>query len=159
MIVYHEDFQKASISNFSSVVDKTWTQLSGSSVWLEQYGVFLTVSRVMFHNDKSLFHPIISFIRAQIYDTEWNHLDQHTITWKDKIIMFPLVYDVGLDDFEKGGKFYGPEDPRVIIEEGVIDAEPVIVFNMIGAKSDWKRAMWIFRPFSGHTAILSIRGQ
>lgn len=158
MVVYREDLEAIKKTNLSKAVEKSWTRLSGSSVWLQEYGIFLTVTRVIFYNGGSRFAPPISFLRSQVYDAEWNHLDKHTIKWQGNEITFPMVHEVGAD-YEKGGCFYGPEDPRIIIEEGVKGAEPVIVFNMVTKKSDWRRAMWIFRPFSRHAQMLTIRGQ
>jgi beta-1,2-mannosyltransferase len=43
------------------------------------------------------------------------------------------------------------------VEDGVKDAEPVVVFNTISSRSDWSRAMWILRPFSGFSTILTVR--
>jgi 2'-5' RNA ligase len=82
--------------------------------------------------------------------------DNHTITWKNEIFTFALIFDIPAE-FEAGGSFSGPEDPRIIIE-GVQDAEPVIIFDMISGISDRLRTMWIFRPFSSHSTVLTIRG-
>jgi len=85
-------------------------------------------------------------------------MDNYILNWKGQDITFPRIFDTATD-FVEGGEVYGPEDPRIIIEEGVEDAEPVIIFNMISEKATWKRAMWIFRPFSGQSSILTIRGE
>jgi hypothetical protein len=55
-----------------------------------------------------------------------------------------------------GGGFFGSEGPRVIIEEGVEDAEPVIIFNMVNDLDKKTRAMHIYRPFTGASTILTI---
>lgn len=58
-----------------------------------------------------------------------------------------------------GGAWFGPKDPRIILEEGVNGAEPVIVFNMVLDPPDWFRAIWIHRPFSNFTTVLTIRNE
>jgi hypothetical protein len=72
-------------------------------------------------------------------------------------LTFPLVFDIPTKYEGGDGEFYGPEDPRIILEDNVQGAEPVIIFNMAHERSDWKRAMYAFRPFSGHLTILTIR--
>lgn len=42
-------------------------------------------------------------------------LDHHTITLKNEIFTFALIFDIPAE-FEVGGGFSGPEDPRIIIE-------------------------------------------
>jgi beta-1,2-mannosyltransferase len=162
LVVYPYEVEPTS-ANFSKVVTSTWARLSGSSVWLEEYQVYLSITRFMFSKYGIVESgPDISFLKGQIYDRDWNHQEGYNIIWKSKIITFPTVFDVGADwDEEKEGEkiWYGPEDPRILIEEGVEGAEPVIVFNMKSKIIKWKRGMWIFRPFSGYVTPLTIRGQ
>ena len=156
MVVYPEDRTPHSL-NFTETVSRCWARVSGSSVFLEEDGVYLTVTRVYFY--KTFFNtPVISFLRGQVFDRSWNHLKNHSLTRQNRTIQFPTIFDVPIE-YEEGGDLYGAEDPRIIIESGVPDADPVIVFNMKTSKSDWTRAMWIFRPFSGHAALLTIRGE
>ncbi|EXJ87576.1 hypothetical protein A1O3_04536 [Capronia epimyces CBS 606.96] len=143
---------------FEEKVAHTWARLAGSSVWLEKYQVFLSITRVIFY-DKGVKHwPAISFLRGQLYDEEWNELKNYTISWRGADIVFPTVFNVPAP-YEVGGGFYGPEDPRIIIEQGVEDAEPIVVFNMLSDLKTMIRAMYIFQPFSNVTTILSITGQ
>ncbi|EHY56961.1 Beta-mannosyltransferase 1 [Exophiala dermatitidis] len=143
---------------FEDAVAKTWARLSGSSVWLEDYKVFLSVTRVIFYNKGVKHWPAISFLRGQLYDEEWNELKNYTISWRGTDMTFPLTFNIPAP-YEEGGGFYGPEDPRIIIEDGVDDAEPIVVFNMFSDLKTAIRAMYIFRPFSNVTTILSINGQ
>jgi len=141
--------------SFRSMVSKTWGRMAGSSVWLEKYGVYLTVSRVYFY-DKGVRHwPVISFIRAQIHDASWNHLKGYKLEWQGETITFPRALDIPIP-YDNGGAFYGPEDPRIAIEEGVPDAEPVVIFNMIEDPKTKIRSMHTFRPFSNYTTKLYI---
>ncbi|KAJ9620370.1 Beta-mannosyltransferase 1 [Knufia peltigerae] len=143
---------------FEETVSKCWARLAGSSVWLEKYQVFLAVTRVIFFDKGNRAWPIISFLRGQLYDESWNELKNHTIQWHGDEIVFPTVFTIPAP-YNVGGGFYGPEDPRIIIEQDVEDAEPVVVFNMIHDLRTVARAMHIFRPFSNVTTILTITGE
>lgn len=155
MVDYPDDIINNPDLNVSEIVNRTWTHMSGSSVWLPEHNVFLLVTRVLFYTNGCRANPVISFLRGQLYSPEWEHLENYTLRWKGEDFMFPTIFSVA-SDYETGGGFYGPEDPRVVLEEGKEGAEPVIVFNMIGQASDWRRAMYIYRPFSKHTKILTI---
>ena len=144
--------------HLKTVVDQSWDRLAGSCVLLKDRDVFLCITRIIFHDDARKDHCQISFLRGQIFDRSWVHMDNYVLNWKGQDITFPRIFDTATD-FVEGGEVYGPEDPRIIVEEGVEDAEPVIIFNMISEKATWKRAMWVFRPFSGHSSILTIRGE
>jgi beta-1,2-mannosyltransferase len=99
----------------------------------------------------------MSFLRGQIFDQNWKHMDNYTISWAGREISFPTFFQIPAVWWE-GGSYFGPEDPRVILEN-VEDAEPVIVFNMILNAPRNPRAMWLYRPFSNTTAVLTIRGE
>jgi len=141
---------------FELWVEKTWARLSGSSVWLPKYRVFLTVTRVIYYDKGKKDWPVISFMTGQIHDRDWTHLPGYTIELESNNMTFPYLFDAPTD-YTVGGAFYGPEDPRIILEEGVEDAEPVIIFNMISEESDYLRRMWIYRPFTNHSTMLTIR--
>ncbi|KAJ9493886.1 Beta-mannosyltransferase 1 [Exophiala xenobiotica] len=143
---------------YEEMVAKRWARLAGSSVWMEKYQVYLAVTRVIFFDKENRAWPIMSFLRGQLYDEDWNELKNHTIHWHGDEITFPTVFTIPAP-YIAGGGFYGPEDPRIIIEEDVEDAEPVVVFNMVYELKDVTRAMHIFRPFSNVTTILSITGE
>lgn len=156
IVDYPDDMMNDPNLKVTDIVDKTWARLSGSSVWLPDQGVYLSVTRVIFCPTRVRSVPKMSFLRGQLLNQDWEQLDNYNITWGDKTFNFPLVFDVPAQ-WEQDGSLYGPEDPRIILEDGVEGAEPVIIFNMIGKRSDWKRAMYIFRPFSNYSTILTIR--
>ncbi|EXJ95561.1 hypothetical protein A1O1_00683 [Capronia coronata CBS 617.96] len=139
------------------MLDSSWDRLATACIWMPDHNVHLCVSRIIFHPGGRKDRCRISFLRGQIYSESWIHLDRYKLKWKDQEITFPKVFDTDTE-FKLGGALYGPEDARIIIEEGVDDAEPVVVFNMITSHSDWKRAMWVFRPFSEQSRILTVRG-
>lgn len=105
--------------------------------------------------------PTISFLRGRVFDRHWKHLPNHTIEWNGERVTFPRFFDVPVD-WKEDEIFLGPEDPRVILQEDMPGAEPVIVFNMATKQqpdADWRRAMWIHRPFSNFTTALTIRNE
>ncbi|GIZ49349.1 hypothetical protein CKM354_001237900 [Cercospora kikuchii] len=140
------------------LVAKTWLRMAQSSVWLEKYQVYLTVTRVLFYNKGVRHWPVISFIRGQIHDRHWKELKGYVLRWEDERIVFPRIFDIPTP-YHFGGIFYGPEDPRIIIEEHP-DAEPVIIFNMMNDLDNSKRrSMYVYRPFSNKATILAPRGR
>ena len=156
IVVYPQELLEQGLL-FSEVVEATWSRMSGSSIWLPDQKIFLSVTRVIFYTTGRLDMPKMSFLRGQVYDQDWNHLENHVISWNGQTLTFPLVFNEVHTEYEKGGIWYGTEDPRIVIEEGVEHAEPVVVFNMISKRSEWSRAMWIFRPFSGFSTVLTIQ--
>lgn len=76
--------------------------------------------------------------------------------WQGETIRFPRVLDIPAPDVIREA-FFGPEDPRVIIED-YPDAEPVIIFNMLYDTKNLYRAMFIMQPFSNDTTMLRIAG-
>ncbi|KEF63134.1 uncharacterized protein A1O9_01110 [Exophiala aquamarina CBS 119918] len=142
---------------FEEVVSQTWTRFCGSSVWLQKHQVFLTVTRVIFYTEDRKQWPIVSFLRGQVYDRNWNELRDHTLRWQGRNIVFPILFPISFPYLE-GHRFFGPEDPRVLIDEGIEDPEPLIVFNMIYKTDPWTRGMHVFRPFTNISTVLTING-
>ena len=139
------------------IVEKTWARRSGSSVWLPEQQVYLAVTRVVFSPSRTRSKAKMSFLRGQLFNEDWEHLENHTISWSGNYFTFPTVFNIpGLGEEDEN---YGPEDPRVVLENSVEGAEPVIIFNMVGLKSDWRRAMYLFLPFSGQSTILTIKDE
>jgi hypothetical protein len=159
MLDGHEkvDYADHEISNPDFTVDqlmeKYWRVMSGSSVWMPDHGVYLMVTRVAFGPDWWL--PDISFLRGQIYSEAWEALDGYELQWNNKTITFPHIFDIPIPT-HANSKAMGTEDPRVILEDNVPNAEPVIIFNMLAPMTDWKRAMWLYRPFTGHLTVMTI---
>ena len=135
------------------MIDKMWHHMSGSSVWLPDLGIFLLVTRITFGENP--MSPTISFLRGRIYDEDWEELHDYKLHWGTKTYTFPLVFDVDIP-YTIDGIWFGTEDPRIIMEEGVEGAEPVVIFNMVGPITEWKRAMYLYRPFSNVLTLLTI---
>ncbi|EXJ86729.1 hypothetical protein A1O3_03683 [Capronia epimyces CBS 606.96] len=156
IVDYPDDMMNDPTLKVSDIVERTWARLSGSSVWLPEHNVYLSVTRVIFCPSRTRSVPKMSFLRGQLFNADWEHLDNYNLTWGGKEFNFPLVFDIPVN-WDPDGSLYGPEDPRIILEDNVEGAEPVIIFNMIGKPSDWKRAMYIFRPFSNYSTLLTVR--
>jgi beta-1,2-mannosyltransferase len=152
-----EDYQHQDLP-FEDFVNTNWAELAGSGTWLPKYQVYLFVTRLIYYPSKNLEWPRISFLRGRLFDSKWNHLNGHAIPWDGEQITFPRVFDIpGI--WTEGDIFLGPEDPRVVLEEDVEDAEPVIVFNMLSDLRVKRRMMWIHRPFSKFSTPLAINGE
>lgn len=148
--------QKAKTSNLGDIINKSWNHLGSSCAYLKSHQKHLCVSRVIFRPARPKDRVIINFLRGRIFDQDWNHLHGYEIRWHGRSIVFPKIFDVGTP-FIPGKQTFGPEDPRIIVED-LPDAEPVIVFNMAIVADVWYRAMLMHRPFTNHTVVLSING-
>lgn len=155
MVKYHSE-QVEGRFDLRTLVKDSWARLATACVLLPKDDVYLCITRVVFHAEGSRDHGRASFIRGQVFNKHWIHLDNYQLRWRSQTITFPRIFNVPFD-FDREGLWYGPEDARIVIEHDVEDCEPVIVFNMIGSKSDWNRGMWILRPFSLHMVLLTIR--
>lgn len=144
--------------SFEEMVNRTWIKPSGSSVWLPKHNVFLAVTRVSFYTRGIPWWPVISFLRGQIYDEDWLEIKNYTINWQGTETTFPTIFEIPAP-YEQGGSFYGPEDPRIIIEEGIDDAEPVVIYNLLSDLKEKCRTMHVWLPFSKFSTMLSINGQ
>lgn len=152
-IEYKEDDLVNPEVSAQAMVDKMWHHMSGSSVWLPDFNVFILFTRIPF--GENIYWPTISFLRGRIFDEDWNQLDDYKLHWGNRTYTFPLVFDVDIPHTPDGSCF-GPEDPRVILEEGIEGAEPVVLFNMAGPVTEWKRSMYLYRPFSNVLTLLTI---
>ena len=144
--------------SFPEVVDRTWGSMAGSSVWLEEFRMYLSVTRVYFYNGGVRHYPRISFMYARLYDFQWIHQENFTIQWYGNTITFPCVLNIPAP-YKENMHFYGPEDPRILVEQGIAHAEPVVVFNMIVDVENKTRAMHIHKPFSNITTSLRIMNE
>ncbi|ABN64274.2 predicted protein, partial [Scheffersomyces stipitis CBS 6054] len=134
-----------------NVVEKYWYRLAGSSVWLEEYGVHFMISRVLYSPKGIRNQPTISLTYAQLYDKDWNEmvntrlvvpsnnmrkpdLEENIIPDppSKKVLDFPSFLPIPFwHDYDNTvGKYYGPEDPRIILVNNKLGyQEPLIVFN------------------------------
>lgn len=170
---YFEDHLREHISK--NEVNKFWFQLAGSSVWLEQYGVYLMIRRIIYSPLGTRNAPLISLSYAQLFNAQWEELhDTHLINPDDdqqtdiEALKFPRFLEIPFyHKYNKREKVnYGPEDPRITtIINSKGHHEPVIIFNALhqkepeeGQDSDKAvaggtpgkklyRSMWICYPF------------
>lgn len=119
-------------------VDNYWYRFAGTSVWLEEYGVHLMVSRVLYSVEGVRDRPILSLTYAQAFDSDWSEL-------KDVDLIIPETDDgstvkvsypgfVPIPTFHEISKdkvtYYGPEDPRILLRKNNKGhMEPVVIFN------------------------------
>lgn len=146
---------------------KNWYKKSGSSVWLPNEHAHLVSTTVMYA-PFDVFNPLVSFIRLQLFDSNWNEIKNRRIKYNDlsdkdihetlKIynktkkdidldpisIKFPAILnmDVPTKNIKRS---IGPENPRMIYKNGDIFSEPVIIFNMAVLSS--QRNMFAVFPF------------
>ncbi|EGV65856.1 hypothetical protein CANTEDRAFT_101950, partial [Yamadazyma tenuis ATCC 10573] len=131
-----------------NVIDHYWYRLAGSSVWLEQYQAHFMISRILYTPKGQRNQPSVSLTYGQLFDKNWKELvntkiivptnNLNTKPKKEsqdghyKIIKFPYFLPIPFwhdyDDTE--GKFYGPEDPRLMLVRNKAGYdEPLIIFN------------------------------
>lgn len=153
-----ERFLKSSpTTSLGDLIGQSWDELAVSCTFLPSHEVYLCVSRIIFHPGSALDKVRASFLRGRIFDESWTHQSGYILSWPGAHpITFPNIFDVGMK-WKPKGLAYGPEDPRIIVED-VPGAEPVIVFSMLGPTPEWKRAMFVFRPFTNVMTILTVRG-
>lgn len=130
------------------IINKHWYQFIGSTVWLQQYGAHLMISRIIYTEvDQGL--PIISLAYLQLFDRNWNELndveliipDYETTTtttttqskYKYKSIIYPYFAPIPIYHNVKQlntGKFFGVEDPRIMLITNEFGfEEPIIIYN------------------------------
>ncbi|GMF99034.1 hypothetical protein B5S30_g5339 [[Candida] boidinii] len=155
-----------------SKINDSWFTFAGSSIWLEDESCHLMVSRVIYapeYKDK----PIISFMRLQLFDSDWKEIKDKRIRYndltKDEIdavlrnynyndkdknkildpisLKFPTLLHVPFDSKVTNKRFLGPEDPRIILKDGEYSKEPVIIFNMRTTNNVDERGMHAIFPF------------
>lgn len=137
-----------------SVCHMHWFRLSGSSVFLKEYGYHLVISRLAYSPRSSRDNPQFSFSFAQLYTEDWKIandvslvvptndmsgpnffvVDGQTYTVRDypTIIPVPFFHDYG----DSKLKYLGPEDPRMILVKNKKGYdEPLIVYNKNHVKS------------------------
>lgn len=143
-----EPFWKNEIDNQikSETVDQHWYRLAGSSVWLEEYGVHFFISRIIYSPSGVRNAPTISLTYAQLFNDQWQELEDselivpsnnpdvgNQLVLNDQIftnMKFPGFLSVPSYHDPTRGKFYGPEDPRIILVRNPKGYdEPLIVFN------------------------------
>ncbi|CUM66351.1 uncharacterized protein PRCAT00004014001 [Priceomyces carsonii] len=131
------------------VVDRFFFRMAGSSVWLEEYGVHFAISRILYSPKGSRNQPIVSLTYAQLYNKEWKELtntklvvptnslennenikgdknDDYMVLKFPRFLPIPFWHDI--DNVE--GKYYGPEDPRLMLVKNKRGhMEPLVVFN------------------------------
>lgn len=126
-------------------INKHWYKLAGTSVWLEQYGVHFMISRIVYSSSGVRNIPQFSLTYAQVFDETWAELEEvslvvpSTFPHHDLIVgdtpfatlKYPQVLPVPTlhDPHHSHRRYYGPEDPRLLLVKNNGYEEPLIVFN------------------------------
>lgn len=136
-------------------VEKHWFRFAGSSVWLEEYGVHLMISRLLYSPKGIRNAPLVSLAYAQLYNDKWEELDDTELIVPTnnpnfgeelrsteqlfaaakypQVLKIPAFHDARKQD----NKFYGTEDPRTILVQNSNGyQEPLVVFNAYHRKVD-----------------------
>ncbi|KAG7661737.1 BMT3, partial [[Candida] subhashii] len=117
-------------------------KFAGTSVWLEEYGVHLMVSRVVFSYTGIRWDPQISLLYAQVYDKNWTELHDVDLIIPIKnptnlqreykrytfprFMPIPFYYNSNL----MTKRWYGPEDARLFLMKNEYnETEPALIFN------------------------------
>ncbi|QPG73626.1 hypothetical protein FOA43_000938 [Brettanomyces nanus] len=160
----HNDFSPdADLSEVDFTSYPDWFRFTGSSVWLPDEKVHLMASRLLYAPAK---YPLMSFIRLQIFDADWNEIKGRRLLYVDApehdikeamgnytrshneedldsvSIKFPGILDIDLDE-ESREFLLGPEDPRIVYNDVSGIPEPVIIFNQ---DANGGRAMYLTFP-------------
>lgn len=137
------------------VCDKHWFRMAGSSVWLEEYGVHMMVSRLAYTADGSRNNPKLSFLYAELFTPQWKpvklslvvptninegpkvfHHDNKPYAVVDYPSVLPIPFFHDYEDFKQ--KYLGPEDARVILVKNPSGhEEPLLIFNAHHQKLDF----------------------
>lgn len=121
-------------------INTHWFRFAGTSAYLKEYGVYFMVSRVLFTPLGVRDRPAFSMSYAQIFNSKWEELENvdlivpatddsskgfRKIRYPD-FIHFPTYNNPNVG----GIKWYGPEDPRLIIRKNHLGhEEPLVIFN------------------------------
>ncbi|AOA64517.1 Beta mannosyl transferase 4 [Komagataella phaffii] len=139
-LVTLEDEEKMNIDD----ILKRWYTLSGSSVWIPGMKAHLVVSRVMYLGTNGRSDPLVSFVRVQLFDPDFNELKDIALKFSDKpdgTVIFPYILPVDIP--REGSRWLGPEDAKIAVNPETPD-DPIVIFNM---QNSVNRAMYGFYPF------------
>ncbi|KAK6459686.1 uncharacterized protein RJT20DRAFT_21701 [Scheffersomyces xylosifermentans] len=147
------------------ILKNRWFQFSGSAVWMDAEEVYFYVSRVVYARKGDRVNPSISVLYAQVFDRDWKEIKDYKFASADMV--FPTILPIEIDIHMVNRMQAGPEDPRVVLrkfyneKKKKMEAEPYIIFNESLVKTNWRRAMFSYRPFStpNLTTELAIEGK
>lgn len=116
------------------IIETFWYRFAGTSVWLEEYGIHLMVSRVLYSMEGVRDRPIISFVYAQAFDSSWTELEDVDLIIPDSHMKVTYPQFVPIPTFHEPVKnqvtYYGPEDPRIVLRRNSKGhLEPIVIFN------------------------------
>lgn len=130
-------------------ISKHWYRLAGTSVWLEQYGVHYMISRLIYSPKGTKNQPVFSLTYVQLYNENWEELTDTELVVPtndpDSIhkqlnfdgtfftsIRYPSFIPVPAfhDPARTHMRYYGPEDPRILLTKNANGhEEPLVIYN------------------------------
>lgn len=137
------------LDNYDFTKLRDWYRFTGSSVWIPYLHCHLMASRVVYSPNKI---PVISLIRLQLYDADWNEQKNRRVRYVDAnasdmrravarfratgdeasleavSMRFPNIMNIDLDASSRSD-LLGPEDPRIVYNSRGPRPEPVVVYN------------------------------
>lgn len=136
------------------VCDKHWFRMAGSSVWLQDYGVHMMVSRLAYSPDGSRNNPKLSFVYTELFDALWQPVKlslvvptngghtRKSFQHKEKnftVVNYPAILPVPFHHiYDDESKYLGPEDARVILVKNANGfEEPMLVYNCVHQKLEF----------------------
>ncbi|KAF3989881.1 hypothetical protein FT663_02451 [Candidozyma haemuli var. vulneris] len=129
------------------VCHRHWFRLAGSSLYLDQYGYHIMISRLAYSPDGNRRDPKFSFAYAQLYDENWQEVrdvslviptnEQGAEFYVDeqafRVAHYPQIIPVPFFHKYKDRalRYLGPEDPRLILVKNKNNyEEPMMIFNL-----------------------------
>lgn len=145
-LAYFEEFRPFLKSKMEEMlksddfINEHWFRFAGTSAYLKEYGVYFMVSRVLFTPLGVRDRPAFSMSYAQIFNSKWEELDGIDLivpatddsSKRFRKIRYPdFIHFPTYNDPNVGGiKWYGPEDPRLIVRKNHLGHdEPLVIFN------------------------------
>lgn len=160
-----------------NVAHRFWFKLAGTSVWLEEYGLHLMVSRLVYSTFNKPNHPTFSVAYAQLYTDDWvevktsllvptnigRKLNKNAVEVDGEaftVMSYPMVLPVPFM-IDPTKDLQGPEDPRILLVKNKRGhKEPLIIFNENHTKKETEikdgveeekkksyRTMWVSYPW------------
>ncbi|KAI5958967.1 uncharacterized protein KGF55_005621 [Candida pseudojiufengensis] len=62
-----------------NIIEKFWYKVAISSIWLKNYGIYYSISRIMYSPTGIRNRPLFSLTYAQIFDENWNELKDYKL--------------------------------------------------------------------------------
>lgn len=122
-------------------INKYWFCFGGASVYFEEFGIYLMLSRVIYAADTNKNKPTFSMTFLQVFNKDWKELnvemvvpDAENPSGGFNRFRYPGFARIASyhDSSVSATKCYGPEDPRILIRKNHLGhEEPMIIFTQM----------------------------